>query len=123
MRGLTARAALLFVALAITPAAPSGQPSGTGTIVGHVKLTTRIRGTPLPSNTYQPRAINRHDPGTVPEIKNVVVYLKGVTYRAPLRTTRTAITQQHEAFMPRVVAVTRGSTVEFPNGDPFFHNV
>src|SRR5262245_34064598 len=82
MRGLTARAALLFVALAITPAAPSGQPSGTGTIVGHVKLTTRIRGTPLPSNTYQPRAINRHDPGTVPEIKNVVRLSTDFTLRA-----------------------------------------
>jgi len=33
------------------------------------------------------------------------------------------ITQQHEAFMPRVLAVTRGSTVDFPNADPFFHNV
>ena len=25
--------------------------------------------------------------------------------------------------MPRVVAATRGSTVDFPNVDPFFHNV
>ena len=25
--------------------------------------------------------------------------------------------------MPRTVAITRGSTVDFPNGDPFFHNV
>ena len=25
--------------------------------------------------------------------------------------------------MPRLVAITRGSTVEFPNADPYFHNV
>ena len=25
--------------------------------------------------------------------------------------------------MPRVVAITRGSTIDFPNSDPFFHNV
>ena len=25
--------------------------------------------------------------------------------------------------MPHVLAITRGSTVDFPNGDPFFHNV
>ena len=28
-----------------------------------------------------------------------------------------------ETFEPRVLAVTQGSTVEFPNDDPFFHNV
>ena len=31
--------------------------------------------------------------------------------------------QQGETFVPRVVAITRGSTVDFPNGDPFFHDV
>jgi hypothetical protein len=33
------------------------------------------------------------------------------------------IAQQDEMFVPRVVAITRGSTVDFPNSDPFFHNV
>jgi hypothetical protein len=36
---------------------------------------------------------------------------------------RRQIRQQGESFMPRVVAITRGSFVDFPNGDPFFHNV
>ncbi len=31
--------------------------------------------------------------------------------------------QVDETFSPRVVAITRGSTVEFPNSDPYFHNV
>ena len=33
------------------------------------------------------------------------------------------MTQQDEAFVPSVVAITLGSTVEFPNADPYFHNV
>ena len=33
------------------------------------------------------------------------------------------ITQKDEAFVPRVVAITKGSTIDFPNTDPFFHNV
>src|SRR4029450_10950779 len=33
------------------------------------------------------------------------------------------ITQKDEAFVPRVVAITKGSTIDFPNADPFFHNV
>jgi len=31
--------------------------------------------------------------------------------------------QQNEMFVPHVLAITRGSTVEFPNDDAFFHNV
>ncbi len=34
-----------------------------------------------------------------------------------------AIRQENEMFMPRVVAVTVGSEVEFPNDDPIYHNV
>jgi plastocyanin len=117
------RAAFVLVALGLVPAAPDGQTPGSGTISGHITLTTKIRGTPLPSNAYQPRTVNRRDPGATPEIKNVVVYLKDVAYREPLRPMRAEIVQQHEAFTPRVLAVTRGSTVDFPNADPFFHNV
>ncbi len=36
---------------------------------------------------------------------------------------RVAIRQRDEAFTPRVVAVTVGSDVEFPNDDPLYHNV
>jgi plastocyanin len=36
---------------------------------------------------------------------------------------KVAIRQEHERFMPRVVAVTVGSEVEFPNDDPIYHNV
>jgi hypothetical protein len=33
------------------------------------------------------------------------------------------IRQENESFSPRVVAITRGSTIDFPNVDPYFHNV
>ena len=36
---------------------------------------------------------------------------------------RAQMRQQDKGFVPRLVAITRGSTVEFPNSDPFFHNV
>jgi plastocyanin len=31
--------------------------------------------------------------------------------------------QRNETFVPHVLAITVGTTVDFPNGDPFFHNV
>jgi len=118
MRGvLTAAASFALVA------ALAGQSPDSGTITGQVKLTSRVRGTPLPSNVYQPRAVSNHDAVAIPEIKNVVVYLKGVKFKGVLPVSHQEIRQEHEAFVPRVVAVTRGSTVDFPNADPFFHNV
>jgi hypothetical protein len=36
---------------------------------------------------------------------------------------RTRISQRNEQFVPQVTAVTAGSIVDFPNDDPFFHNV
>ena len=34
-----------------------------------------------------------------------------------------SIAQRDEQFVPHVAAVTAGRAVEFPNEDPFFHNV
>lgn len=118
MRGVLTAAAF-FGAIAVLHA----QTPDAGTIVGHVTLTTRVRGTPLPSNVYQPRAVAEHRPLAIPEIKNVVVSLKDVPYRGVLAASRQEIRQEGEEFVPRVLAVTRGSIVDFPNADPIFHNV
>lgn len=118
MSRVVAGAALLFVMIA-----PASQSQDSGQVTGLVRLTTRVRGTPLPSNVYQPRAVGHHGAGSTPEIRNVVVYLKDVVYRGMLPTSRAQVVQKNEAFVPRVLAITRGSTVEFPNDDPYFHNV
>ena len=116
------RAALLLSAALLAAALPLGQ-SSTGTVTGKVTLTSRSKGTPLPSNVYATRAVQQHDAASLPDIKNVVVYLKNVKYTGVLPTTHAEIKQEHETFIPRVVAITRGSTVDFPNDDPFFHDV
>ena len=36
---------------------------------------------------------------------------------------KASIAQKDEQFAPHLVAVTTGSSVSFPNDDPFFHNV
>lgn len=117
------RAVLTVAASFALVAALAGQTADSGTIAGQVKLTSRVRGTPLPSNVYQPRSVANHDAMAIPEIQNVVIYLKDVKFKGALPPARVQIRQEHESFVPRVIAVTRGSTVEFPNGDPFFHNV
>ncbi len=116
------RGALIALTILAGGALAAAQASATGVITGHVTLT-RVRGTALPSNVYQPRAVGQRDTGTAPELQNVVVYLKDARHSGPLPIEHKIVRQEREVFFPRVLAVTRGSTVEFPNGDPVFHNV
>lgn len=121
MRAVCTLPAIVLVA-GFWPAARAQSPEP-GTVTGHVALTGRIRGTALPSNAYQPRSVARRGHHNAPEIRNVVVYLKDAAFSGPLPASRAQIRQVDEAFEPRVLAVTQGSVIDFPNGDPIFHNV
>lgn len=52
-----------------------------------------------------------------------VVYAESLAGPPPVRPGRFKLQQQNKAFLPRVLAIPAGSTVEFPNLDPIFHNV
>jgi plastocyanin len=64
---------------------------------------------------------------TVNELANLVLYLDSVAPAGAEGWTpapqHSAIEQQDETFVPHVLPVLRGSTVDFPNKDPLFHNV
>lgn len=119
MRPLLAFAA----AFALAGTALHAQLPAAGTIAGRVVLTGRVRGSALPSSIYQPRTVAHHRPAGAAEITNVVISLADGRLDGPLPPTPREIQQVHEEFVPRVVAVTRGSSVAFPNEDPIFHNV
>jgi len=54
------------------------------------------------------------------DLSDVVIYVEGVKVKpAP---TRASMVMRAKAFAPRVVAVTVGGSVDFPNEDPIFHN-
>jgi plastocyanin len=56
------------------------------------------------------------------ELDNVIVFVNAsLPVDTPPR--QVTIRQTNEEFVPHVVAVTAGSTVEFPNDDLIFHNV
>lgn len=118
-RGLLYTSALCLGLTAL----PAGQTPQTGRVIGRVRLTTKVRGTPLASAAYPRRSVGDHDAPSIPEIRNVVVYIKDAEYRGPLPPRRAELRQEHETFIPHTIAVTRGSSVDFPNDDPFFHNV
>lgn len=67
-------------------------------------------------------------PGEVTEdLQNVVVFLEPVApvalQAAEARATRSVMTLEKRQFSPRVRVVEQGSRIEFPNQDPFSHNV
>lgn len=100
----------------------SGRPvPASGRITGIVQLVAP-GGSPLRSGAYPSRQVNRGTPAAS-EIGHVVVFVTNPPAEAGLPAARTSIAQRDEAFVPRVAAITRASTVEFPNFDPYFHNV
>lgn len=121
VRALAACSGALFVtSVSATPAITSETPS-TGRIEGSVMLVAPP-GAAIPSGAYLARRVSPPQPRTS-EIANVVVFVKDAPRAAALSTLRAQMRQEDEGFVPRLVAITRGSTVEFPNADPFFHNV
>jgi plastocyanin len=75
-----------------------------------------------PTAAYPTRTVP--SPALAPESerRHVVVYLRDARPQ-DVMPVRVAIRQRNESFTPRVVAVTVGSEVEFPNDDPIYHNV
>jgi plastocyanin len=62
---------------------------------------------------------------TTEDLANVVVYLKpaGPPRDLVAGANNTVIALQSRQFSPRVRVITEGSRIEFPNQDPFSHNV
>jgi plastocyanin len=112
--------ALILVVAGGMPSTGLAVPSS-GRITGVVHLIAP-GGTALRSGAYPSRQVNRRTPDAS-EIANVVVFVKNAPMELNLAPARASIAQRDEAFVPRVTAITRGATVEFPNFDAYFHNV
>jgi plastocyanin len=113
--------AIGIAALAAVPRAATPAPM-TARITGAVTVTAAVRA-PLASAAYASRRVVAPAATAPSELANVVVFVKGVPFDGPLPVMHGKIVQHDEAFVPRLVAVTRGSVVDFPNLDPYFHDV
>ena len=99
------------------PAPASTTSSDFGTITGRVILRER------PPNRLASRYAGAGGSGSheVAELP-AVVYVIGPTGGAA-GPRRVELAQRDTAFIPNVLVVSPGTTVDFPNYDPFFHNV
>ncbi|HEY2064755.1 MAG TPA: carboxypeptidase regulatory-like domain-containing protein [Gemmatimonadaceae bacterium] len=137
-----ARTALLVGLLATLPAPVRGhaviastRPTAGATATGRIEGTVVI-STALSTRRPRFRIYTSPGPGANPpkretnEILNVVLYLDGPVAAGDTagdaraqRAARASITQEGERFVPHVLPVRRGATVDFPNADDVFHNV
>ena len=102
--------------------APLYGSAATGTIRGRVDLRR-----PLPSSERRPNVSDlgtggRRDP--TDRTKSVVYLEAGPrgAFEQPA-SGHAVMNQRNETFVPHVLAITTGSTVDFPNSDRIYHNV
>jgi len=129
----TAAVALLLVFPVPRAAAPGDTVPQTtarpGRLTGSVAVGPGLSSRKLRFNLYpdvvQPAAAAGR-PSREEELRNVVIYLEPAPGRVgapPAFATRPMVRQEGLTFVPHVLPVLKGSTVEFPNEDPIFHNV
>lgn len=99
---------------------PAVSPA-TGSVTGQVQIVAKPTRRLPSAGAYPTRTVSVAVEHDAPELANVVVFVKAATTATPA--VRAVIRQKGEEFLPHVVAVPVGSTVEFPNDDLIFHNV
>jgi plastocyanin len=116
---------LAFVALAgLVLAHPRATVSAArgGTIRGRVDL----HRAPLPVERRAGIAeFGAPPPRDVPDLLRSIVYLESAP-RGAFESSEGGLVvmdQRNETFVPHVLAITTGTTVDFPNSDAFYHNV
>src|SRR5262249_26018391 len=117
-----------FLSLPSSVALPSLSPGRAaraarpGAIRGRVdlrRITTPAERRPNVAELGTPTARD------VPDLLRSVVYLESAP-RGAFETSEgghAVMDQRNETFVPHVLAITTGTTVDFPNSDKFYHNV
>ncbi|HVO12655.1 MAG TPA: carboxypeptidase regulatory-like domain-containing protein [Vicinamibacteria bacterium] len=122
--GVAARALVLPTAVWLLGAPLAGQPPlrRGGTIRGRVELRRQPAETELRPAVTE---LGSHGPHDLPDRRRSVVYLESAPQPAfaQPQPRRATLDQRNESFVPYVLAITVGSTVDFPNSDRTYHNV
>ena len=101
-----------------------------GTLVAAAQVTASAEGTvtlpkPPPQVKINPRYAAQAGSLLPPEPPTAVVFLEGAPLPADDKpvTNIVQVVQKGMQFAPGLIAVRKGTRVEFPNGDDFYHNV
>ena len=116
----------------VTEASEASAQANTGTIKGRVRLTGKLPGNPVIRMGMDPmcsrmnagkRILQEYVVATVDgNLANVFVHLQGNVPQSPVSTQPVMIDQKGCVFLPRVVGVRVGQTLQIKNSDSFLHN-
>jgi plastocyanin len=115
--------AVAFLSLAgVTLAGPTPHGARPGSIRGRVELR---RVAPVVERRPTVADLGSPGPRDVPDRLKSVVYLESAPRGAFEQTEggHAVMDQHNETFVPHVLAITTGTTVDFPNSDRIYHNV
>jgi plastocyanin len=115
-RSLWTVALLASLAGASAPAADSG---AIGSIEGEVTL--KLRPPRRSASRYPGRRAKAHPVQALPAVAYLRGRVEGAAARGP--SAPPSMAQRDTAFAPGVLTIQVGTSVRFPNQDPFFHNV
>ena len=110
--------------LALAPALARAQE--TGRIEGVATISSRLTTPRLRVRVYDEAGTPPPDTAADSRFANVVLYLSATTPprgRAQPGAPAPAMRQHGERFVPHVLPVLAGTSVEFPNDDALYHNV
>jgi plastocyanin len=96
--------------------------AATGSLTGRVHVVAHPARRLATAGVYPGRIVGIQAERDTSELDNVIVFVNS-SMRVDSAPQQVSIRQTNEEFIPHVVAVTAGSTVEFPNDDLIFHNV
>jgi plastocyanin len=129
LRGIT-YSSVILLCLASVPLCPQGSSgSAHGVIRGKIAIS---RPDDVTEEIMRGRMLNRYEtsaglsekpfqPYSLPE--KAVVYIESVSGKYTPPQIHPALDQRDMVFRPLVLPVVVGTTVDFPNSDPLFHNV
>jgi len=113
---------LILAILCSTTQPLAGRAVEAGTLVGTVHVVSHPARRLATAGAYPGRHVGIQSERDTSELDNVVVF---VNTKTPVESApqHVSIRQTDEEFIPHVVAISTGSTVDFPNDDLIFHNV
>jgi len=102
----------------------TGQPVRVGTISGVVRAQGKEGAdSDAGGGNYSSKALKTAERINYDEMRDFVVYIKGPVPGAKPALPLEVIRQKNATFVPHVLPIMVGTSVEFPNDDNIFHNV
>ena len=116
--------------LVVYSVAMSQEKSGLGMIQGRITVS---QGDDVARDVVRGRALNRYQAGGANAAKpldppyalseKAVIYIESINSERSLPVEHPVLDQRDMVFRPLVLPIVVGTTVDFPNSDPLFHNV